>query len=116
MANKIDPSGHDGIARKADYSVEACSFRARAAILCSGHTLTSFAKASGQTLTALINSTKGRSYPSRATMLTLYRFHRIDPTFILTGDYAQLPGDIQTRLFEALRAAQSELDQSESTG
>jgi len=69
---------------------------------------TAFAKRSVQTLTAVINSTKGRSHPSKQSMRALYRHFRIDPLFIMFGEYGQLPSDIQDRIFAELEGLTSE--------
>ena len=48
------------------------------------------------------NSQEIRGAPSAATLRYFHRQHRIDYNFILHGDFAQLPGDVQERLFSAL--------------
>ena len=48
------------------------------------------------------NSQETRGAPSIKTMRYYYRQHRIDFNFILHGDFAQLPQDVQERLFAAL--------------
>lgn len=78
--------------------------RLEAAIRAAGLSKTAFAERSGQQLTAVINSVKGRSHPSKQSMRALYRFYRIDPTFIMFGDYGQLPADVQDRIFAELEA------------
>ncbi len=45
----------------------------------------------------------------------LYRQHRIDYNFILNGDFAQLPGDVQDRLFPFLVDATNAWDQKENS-
>lgn len=100
----------DRLARAGDWSDEAAGWRLEAAIRTTGLSKTAFAKKSGQQLTAVINSTKGRSHPSKQSMRALYRFYRIDPTFIMFGDYGQLPSDVQDRIFAELEAVTSEAD------
>ena len=108
----MDTAAKDRLARAGDYDAKACGFRARAAIAAAGLIPAAFARQTGQGSTAVNNSLAGRSYPSRETMLALYRQHRIDPTFIFTGDYGHLPGDVQDRLFAALSALDSAPGQS----
>ena len=48
------------------------------------------------------NSQETRGAPSIKTMRYYYRQRRIDFNFILHGDFAQLPQDVQERLFAAL--------------
>ena len=50
------------------------------------------------------NSMEKRGAPSREVMRELYRAHRIDFNFIIYGDFVQLPGDVQERIFRALAA------------
>lgn len=112
-ALKNSPMGieaKDRLARAGDWSDKAAGFRLEAAIRATGLAKTAFAERSGQQLTAIINSTKGRSHPSKQSMRALYRFFRIDPTFIMFGDYGQLPADVQDRIFAELEALTSEQD------
>lgn len=51
------------------------------------------------------NSQETRGAPSAATMRYYHRQHRIDFNFILHGDFAQLPQDVQERLFSELSSA-----------
>jgi len=101
----------DRLARSGDWSDEAAGYRLEAAIRATGLSKTAFAERSGQQLTAVINSTKGRSWPSKQTMRELWRSHRIDPDFIMAGEYGQLPSDVQERIFAALEALSSGPDQ-----
>jgi hypothetical protein len=48
------------------------------------------------------NSQEMRGAPSAVTMRYYHRQHRIDFNFILHGDFAQLPQDVQQRLFAEL--------------
>ena len=50
------------------------------------------------------NSQEIKGRPSLEVIRFLHTNHRIDANFILFGDFVQLPGDIQTALFEALSA------------
>lgn len=50
------------------------------------------------------NSQEVRGAPSATTMRYYHRQHRIDFNFILHGDFAQLPQDVQERLFAQLLA------------
>jgi len=48
-------------------------------------------------------------------MRYFYRAHRIDFNFLLHGDFAQLPADVQARLFAALEALSNAPDQTEDS-
>ena len=63
--------------------------------------------------TAYSNMERGISYPSRDVMKYFYRNHRIDFNFLMYGEFAQLPGDVQDRLFHALVDASNEWDRKE---
>ena len=60
--------------------------------------------------TTLSNAENGSTYPSRHMMRHLYRAYRIDFNFMINGDFAQLPGDVQDKLFAALIEANDEWD------
>ncbi|MBL3571350.1 hypothetical protein BV509_20455 [Rhodovulum sulfidophilum] len=86
-------------------SPEAISLRLRAAREAAGYAQQKdFAAEAGLSATTY-NSQEKRGAPSIPVMKILYRRHRIDFNFVLHGDFAQLPGDVQERLFEALAAA-----------
>jgi hypothetical protein len=46
----------------------------------------------------------GGNHPNEATMLSLFRLNGICPTFILTGDFAQLPTMTLHAFFTAPKA------------
>jgi hypothetical protein len=41
-----------------------------------------------------------------------FRAHRIDFNFLMHGDFAQLPADVQAQIFDALPSAKRALDQT----
>ena len=92
------------LARVGDSSDKAAGRRLAAAIQAIGMSKSGFAEASGQKPNAVINSTNGWSFPSKASIELLYREHRIDPIFIMFGNYSHLPSDVQERVFDALQA------------
>ena len=101
---RIMPSGmtienRDRLARTGDHATIATGIRLRAAILAAGLTPTTFARRSGQRPNAVFNSLGGRSYPSIPSLHALYRAHRIDPAFLLFGDYCHLSTEVQDRIF-----------------
>lgn len=88
-----------------DTSPEAISIRLRAAREAAGYAQQKdFAAEAGLSATTY-NSQEKRGAPSITVMKILYRQHRIDFNFVLHGDFAQLPGDVQERLFEALSSS-----------
>ena len=48
-------------------------------------------------------------------MLYFKRNHRIDFNFFMDGDWVQLPGDVQSKLFPILQELHAETDQVESS-
>lgn len=108
----MDLERRTSLARVNDMSLEATAIRLRAAFLVTGlEQHLHLARASGISKSVLSNAMAGASYPNRNVMKYLYRAHRIDFNFIMNGDFAQLPGDVQDRLFPALEAATNEWDQ-----
>lgn len=105
----------DRLARTGEATKDATAIRLRAAIHAAGMTPTIFARRSGQQPNAVFNSLGARSFPSIPSLHTLYRSHRIDPAFVLFGDYRHLPTDVQDGIFSALEAAASARDQSEDS-
>ncbi|CAM3093168.1 helix-turn-helix domain-containing protein [Paracoccus nototheniae] len=102
------------LARVNDMGLAATAIRLRAAFLASGLAQQQdLARASGVSKTVLSNAMSGATYPNREVMKYLYRAHRIDFNFLMNGDFAQLPGDVQQQIFAALEVATSEWDQKE---
>lgn len=101
----MDVDAKDRLARINDSSNAAAGFRLAAAINAAGLSPTDFARRSGQHPNAIFNTIAGRSFPSVKTMKALWRVHRIDPAFVMFGDYGQLPVDVQDRIFDAMQAS-----------
>jgi DNA-binding XRE family transcriptional regulator len=101
------------LCRLGDMTKEAVALRLRAAREAIDPTL------SQRGMAALVSATPQTygnwetavAYPSLAAMRYLFRRHRIDFNFILHGDFAQLPSDVQEKLFAALRHLKSTPDQ-----
>ena len=92
------------LTRQRDTSDEAVAVRLKAAVTVTGLRQNEIAAAlnlSSKTLNSQIM--KGR--PSIDLMAFLYREHRIDFNFVLFGDFAQLPSDVQAELLTALAYA-----------
>lgn len=98
------------LARKGDMGIVACAIRLTAARMTTGLAQKDLASEAEVGKTALNNAERALTYPSREVMVYLFRAHRIDFNFILHGDFAQLPGDVQAKLFPALEAATNEWD------
>jgi len=90
------------LARTGDVTPEAIRTRLLAARHSLGLQQLEVAKQLGLKKTTF-HSQESRGAPSIATMKFYYRQHRIDFNFILHGDFAQLPQDVQDRLFSALK-------------
>lgn len=112
----MDIQHKQNLARVTDMGLEACAIRLRAALIFTGLRQMDMANEAGISKSVLNNAIAGLTYPSRDVMVYLYRAHRIDFNFILHGDFAQLPGDVQDRLFPALEAATNEWDRKERSG
>lgn len=114
---RMDLESKTRLARLNDMGLEATAIRLRAAFLATGlGQQKELASAAGISKTVLSNAMAGSTYPNRDVMKYLYRAHRIDFNFVLNGDFAQLPGDVQDRIFPALETATSEWDQREGSG
>ncbi|WP_223274929.1 helix-turn-helix transcriptional regulator [Tateyamaria sp. syn59] len=110
----MDIEDRERLARQGDMGVEASAIRVKAARYASGfEQQLKFAKACGLSKTTYNNIEKGLQFPNRDVMKYLYRAHRIDFNFIMNGDFAQLPADVQQRLFPALERAESEWDRKQ---
>lgn len=99
----MDYAAKERLARTRDASDEAIALRLTAARKAVGLAQKDMAQKLGVSATTY-NSQEVRGRPSREAMLLLYREYRVDFNFILHGDFAQLPGDVQTALFAALDA------------
>ena len=99
------------LAHTGDVGQAASAIRLIAARMFANMTQAQFADASGVRRQALSNMELGLSYPNRQVMKYLYRAHRLDFNFLMHGDFAQLPQDVQDRLFATLAAANSAWDQ-----
>jgi len=102
----MDAQRKDRLARVGDSGKAATAARLVGAIASTGLSKSEFARRSGQQQSALSNSLSGMVFPSRRSLQELYRAHRIDPTFILFGDYGQMPMPVQDRVFAALDQAE----------
>ena len=85
----------------------------RAARKVAGLSQKEIAVVAGVKNTVISNAEAGETLATRPAMSYYYRAHRIDFNFLMNGDFAQLPGDVQEALFPALEAATSEWDQKE---
>lgn len=112
----MDYSEKASLARKDDTGLESCAIRLRAARQFTGLKSKELANACGVSKTVFSNAENGLTYPGREVMKHLYRAYRIDFNFMMNGDFAQLPGDVQDKLFDALVVAHSEWDRKSSSG
>lgn len=99
------------LARTGDAGHKASSIRLRAARNSIGFSQEQLGVAGGVKKTAIANAEQGRAFPGRDVLIYLYREHRIDLNFMINGDFAQLPGDVQEVLFSSLTSLESEQDQ-----
>jgi transcriptional regulator with XRE-family HTH domain len=104
------------LAHQNDTGLAACAIRLRAARGLTGKQANVLAKECGVSKTVYSNAENGLSFPNRDVMKHLFRAYRIDFNFMINGDFAQLPGDVQEQLFPALVTANSEWDRKSSSG
>lgn len=110
---EMDIETKSRLARYADMGQVACAIRLYAARIVAGVGQETVAQACGIRKQAYSNMETARSFPTRTVMQYYYRLHRIDFNFLMHGDFAQLPADLQGTLFSALERANSEWDQKE---
>ncbi|WP_109464386.1 helix-turn-helix domain-containing protein [Albibacillus kandeliae] len=97
-----------------DASKHACGARLTAARKAIHLSQEQLGEKIGISKAAISNVEKGRSYPGHNLLLYLHREHRIDFNFMMHGDYAQLPSDVQASLFEAFADGEFPADQRPS--
>ena len=100
----MDIEQKERLARLGDISPDAVRARLLAARNSIGMKQQDMASEVGLKKTTF-NSQETRGAPSAVTMRYYHRQHRIDFNFILHGDFAQLPQDVQERLFTELAAS-----------
>ena len=100
----MDIEQKERLARMGDISPDAVRTRLLAARNSIGMKQQDVASEVGLKKTTF-NSQETRGAPSAVTMRYYHRQHRIDFNFILHGDFAQLPQDVQERLFAELAAS-----------
>ncbi len=96
-----------------DMSKAACAHRLRGALEMTGLKQVQLADLTTKGTTSINNQIRGMQFPSREVVAYFYEQHRIDFNFFFAGQFSQLPGDVQDRLFPALHSArQSEAPKS----
>ena len=94
------------LARLGDMGKVACAVRLLAARNVTGLSQLEVSQRAGIANNALNNMERSRQFPNREVMRYYHRAHRIDFNFLMHGDFAQLPMDIQDALFEYLDTRQ----------
>lgn len=102
------------LARRGDMTRAAMALRVLAARRAVGMGQDQLARDMGEGMTKqkLRNAEKADNDPPKTLMRYFYRAHRIDFNFLLHGDFAQLPADVQGRLFAELEVLSNGLDQT----
>jgi transcriptional regulator with XRE-family HTH domain len=92
------------LARRGDMGRQAMAYRLRAARKALGLGLEQLARDMGEGMTKqkLGNAERADNDPPKALMRYFHRAHRIDFNFLIHGDFAQLPADVQAKLFATL--------------
>jgi transcriptional regulator with XRE-family HTH domain len=112
----MTPEQKQRLARQNDTGLVASAIRLRAARKIAGRDQRDMAVECDVSNTVLSNAENGLTYPGREILSAYWRGYRIDFNFLINGDFAQLPLDLQERLFPALEAATSEWDRKEGSG
>ncbi|HDZ53384.1 MAG TPA: XRE family transcriptional regulator [Sulfitobacter litoralis] len=84
----------------------ACALRILVAREVTGLSQLEVSQRAGIANNALNNMERARQFPNREIMRYYHRAHRIDFNFLMHGDFAQLPMDIQEALFAHLDTRQ----------
>ncbi len=108
----MDIEQKERLARRGDMSRDAMAYRLKAAREATGMGPKALADHMGEGMTKqkLGNAERGDNEPPKALMRYFYRAHRIDFNFLIHGDFAQLPADVQERLFDVLEASANARD------
>lgn len=64
----------------------------------------------GRRISNISNIERAKNLPGWGVMLYFHHSHRVDVNFLMTGAYAQLPGDVQEVLFPLLDQISKETD------
>ncbi len=88
----------------------AVAIRMKAARLFAGLSQQELADAVKRQVSNISNIERAKNLPGWSIMLFLHHEHRINVSFIMTGDYAQLPGDVQDGIFEHSREIVAKTD------
>lgn len=99
----MDINEKERLARRHDSSKAACAARLSAAVASTGIKQKQIAIEASIGEAVISNAKKGLNYPTMPIMRWLYRGHRIDFNFLMSGEFSQLPADVQDRLFDALQ-------------
>ena len=113
-AARMTLEDQERLAGKGDMGLAASARRLRAARYYAGLLQKDVADAAGVKTTTLNNMERASSYPNRAVLKYFFRAHRVDFNFMMHGDFAQLPADVQPALFAALERVDAEWDRADS--
>ena len=111
----MDINEKEQLARRHDDSKSACALRLSAALITTGMKQKQIAAEAGIGEAVISNAKSGLNYPTIPIMRWLYRGHRIDFNFLISGEFSQLPSDVQDRLFDALKRLDVESEEGRTT-
>lgn len=80
----------------------AVAIRMKAARLVANLSQKELANAVDRQISNVSNVERAKNLPGWGIMLYFHHAHRIDVNFLMTGNYAQLPGDVQSEIFPHL--------------
>lgn len=105
MLREIDTAEKERLAGTGRMDATASAARVRASRQVAGMNQGQLARILGITKSTVSGVENGASFPSREMMAFFMKEHRIDFNFLISGQFAQLPGDVQESLFPALSDA-----------
>ena len=106
----------DVLARYADTSGEATSFRLRAARMALGVDQKTMAAALNLPASSYASYETAKAYPSIPVMRHFRREHDIGFDFLIYGDFRRLPVEIAERVFAAMRDIEARKGRAEDQG
>lgn len=111
----MDTMEKQHFALKGRTDIAAAAIRVTAARRYAGLTQPELSGALNRGVSAISNTERARSFPPWDLMVYFLKEHRIDINFIVAGEYAQLPADVQEHLFDELKSVHDKTDLLESS-
>ena len=104
----MDMITKERLAKTRQTDKESAGLRLKAARRAAGLSLEELGQIAGLKKATISNAENGHAYPGRGLMIVLFREYQIDFNFLIHGEFHQLPGHVQDKLFRALSSLNSE--------